>query len=261
MGKIVTVWSPVSHTGVTTTAILLSNKLAKEYSVCLIDFDLNNADASLYLNISDVEHNIDNLIPYIQGHNLTEEIFNMNLIKVNDFMFMQGTRRVDKGPTFEVEYLEPIIEMAEKLFDVVVVNTNTAIDNAGTFIALKKADKVIMLLCQNVFHFKKYMDKAQLVGTLLASLTVVVNMYNKNIVLSLDNIKENLNTEVYPLAAVDDITVLNDINAQSSIFDTFSGKKAKKYEENMKEFADKLQVILGLKDESEVVKKKKLFGK
>jgi len=260
MGKIVTVWSPVSHTGVTTTAILLANKLMKEHSVCLIDFDLNNADASLYLDISDIEHNIDNLIPYIQGHNFTEDIFNMNLIKVNNFMLMQGTRRIDKGPTFEIEYLKPIIEMAEKLFDIVIINTNPAIDNAGTFIALSNADKVVVVLGQNIFHFKKYTEKAQLMGTLLVNPLVVVNMFNKNIVLTLDNIKENLNADVYPLAEIDRIEVLNDINTQASVFETFSGKKAKKYEENLNDFIDKLLVVLGLKDENQIVKKKKLFG-
>lgn len=260
MGKIVTVWSPVSHTGVTTTAILMANKLAKGHSVCLIDFDLNNADAALYLNISDIEHNIDNLLPYIQGHNLTEDIFNMNLIKVNNFMFMQGTRKIDKGPTFTIEHLEPIVEMAEKLFDIVVINTNTALDNAGTFIALKKADKVVMILCQNVFHFKKYIDKAQLVGTLLSTPLVAVNMYSKNIVLSLDNIKENLNTDVYPLAEIDRIGVINDINTQTSIFEIFSGKRTKRYTENLDAFTDRLLVELGMKDEKETAKKKRFFG-
>lgn len=260
MGKIVTVWSPVSHAGVTTTAIVMANRLAKEYSVCLIDFDLNNADVSLYLNISDVEHNIDNLIPYIQGHNFTEDIFNMNLIKVNNFMFMQGTRRIDKGPTFEIEHLEPIIDMAEKLFDIVIINTNTALDNAGTFIALKKADKVVMLLCQNIIYFKKYIDKAQLVGTLLSTPLVAVNMYNKNIVLTLDDIKANLNTDVYPLAEIDQTGFINNINTQTSILEFFSGKKAKKYMDNLDVFVDRLLVELGMKDEKEIQKKKRLFG-
>lgn len=260
MGKIVTVWAPVSHAGVTTTAIVMANRLAKEHSVCLIDFDLNNADISLYLNISDVEHNIDNLIPYIQGNNFTEDIFNMNLIKVNNFMFMQGTRRVDKGPTFAIEHLEPIIDMAGKLFDIVIINTNTALDNAGTFIALKKADKVVMLLCQNIVHFKKYIDKAQLVGALLSAPLVAVNMYNKNILLTLDNIKENLNTDVYPLAEVDRIGVINNINTQTSIFEFFSAKKAKRYMDNLDTFIDKLLVELGMKDEKEITKKKRLFG-
>lgn len=261
MGKIVTLWSPVSHAGATTASILLANKLGKEYSVCLVDFDLNNSDVSLYLNISDAEHNIDNLIPYIQGHSLTEEIFYMNLIDVKNFRFMQGTRQIDKGPMFQVEFLEPIIDMAKNLFDIVIINTNSAIDNAGTFIGLSKADKVVMVLNQNVLHFKKYIDKAQLMGNLLTSPIVLVNKYNKNILLTLDNIKENLNTDVYPLAKVDNLAVINDLNAQTSIFETFSSKRAKRFEEDLTVFAGKLLVLLGLKDEIETVKKKRLFGR
>lgn len=261
MGKIITLWSPVSNAGVTTTAILLAHRLAKDYSVCLVDFDLNSADVSLYLDISDIEHNIDNLIPYVQGHNLTEEVFYMNLIDVKNFRFMQGTRRIDKGPFFKVEEIEPIIDMAEKLFDIVIINTNSAIDNAGTFIALKRADKILMVLNQNVFHFKKYIDKAQLVGSLLTNPMVLVNKYNKNILLTLNNIKENLNTDVFPLAEIDELTILNSINAQESIFETFGGKKAKRYEENLHAFSDNLLVSLGLQDENQVAKKKRLFGK
>lgn len=259
MGKVVTLWSPVSCTGTTTASILLANKLGKEYSVCLIDLDLNNADISLYLNITDAEHNIDNLIPYIQGRNLTEEIFYMNLIDVKNFRFMQGTHQVDKGPFFQVEHIEPIVDMAEKLFDIVIINTNSAIDNAGTFIALKRASVVVMVMNQNIIHFKKYIDKAQLLDDLITHPIVLVNKYSKNILLTLDNIKENLNTEVYPLARLDEVIVLNDINTQNSIFDTFSNKKAKTFDKNLTEFSERLLVLLDLKKEANETKKKKKF--
>jgi len=45
---------------------------------------LNSPDTTMHLNISDAEHNLDNLFPYIEGSTHTEEIFKMNLIKVNN---------------------------------------------------------------------------------------------------------------------------------------------------------------------------------
>lgn len=98
-------------------------------------------------------------------------------------------------------------------------------------------------------------------GNLLTSPIVLVNKYNKNILLTLDNIEENLNIDVYPLVEVDNLAVINDLNAQTSIFETFSSKRAKRFEEDLTVFAEKLLVLLGLKDEVETVKKKRLFGR
>ncbi|QUH21989.1 AAA family ATPase [Alkaliphilus sp. B6464] len=261
MGKIITLWSPANHTGVTTTAILLAEKISKEKTVCLIDMDLNNPDTTMYLNITDAEHNLDNLFPYIEGHTLTEEIFKMNLVKVNGFELLQGTKKIDKGPTFEIELLEPIIDMAKEMFDVVILNTRTSLDNAGTFLSLKKADRLVMVVNQNALHFRKFIEKSQLIGALLRDLLVVVNKYDKNIVLSLENITENLNTEVYPLSDVDHVVISNSINSQDLLFEIFSSKKAKKHEEELVVIKDKLLVDLGLKKEELDAKKKGFFFK
>lgn len=262
MGKIITLWSPANYTGVTTTAILLADKLSKEKTVCLIDLDLNNPDTTLYLNISDAEHNLDNLFPYIEGNALTEEIFKMNLVKIRDFLLLQGTKKIDKGPTFKITELEPIINIAKELFDIVVINTSSSLDNAGTFLSIKKADKLVMVVNQNIFHFRKFIEKSQLIGSLFKNMFVIVNKFNKNIVLSLENIEENLNIPVYPLSYVDNVNIANGINAQESLFNIFDNKKTKKYQKEITVIKDKLLVELGYKKEDEIeVKKKRLFFK
>ena len=234
MSKIITVWSPVSSSGVTTTAMLLSNLLSKKNKTCLLDLDLNNPDISLYLNINDVEHNIDNLFPFIEGDNLTEEIFESNLNQINNLAIMQGTRKLDKGPVFKTENLEPIIDMAEKLFDFCVVNVNSAIDNAGTYLALKKADKILVVLNQNILHFKKYIRYIAEIQTITTlEPLVVINKYDRHLDLNLNNIKNSLNLEIYPLSLVDPKYVISRINNQVSFLNIFTSRKAKRYQKDL----------------------------
>lgn len=233
MGKIITFWSPVNSTGVTTTLILLGQQMSKKYNVCLLDLDLNNPDISLYLNIDDAEHNIDNLFPYIEGDNLTEDIFKLNLVKTNGFNVMQGTRKVDKGPLFKPEDLEPVLKMAKGLFDYVLVNINSAIDNAGSYLALKESDMIFKVLNQNMLHFKKYIDKMQLVDPFLKSSIICINKYNKHISLDLDSIGNSLGEKVYPLTQVKEQFVINNVNNQHSFIEIFTGRKAKKYQKDL----------------------------
>lgn len=234
MGKVITFWSPVFSSGVTTTAITLGNKLSKKYNVCLLDFDLNSPDISLFLNIDDVEHNIDNLFPYIEGNNLSAEVFNLNTNKINNnFFILQGTKRIDKGCSFKTENLEPIIDMAQSIFDFVLINTNSVIDNAGTYLALKKANKTLIILNQNILSFKKYINKMQIAKPFLNNVIAIINKYNKHLNLSLEGIKNNLNMDVYPLSLVNENLVINDINNQFSFIEIFTGKKTRKYQKDL----------------------------
>jgi len=260
MGKIIAFWSPSSSAGVTTSAILTALKLSKESSVCILDLDLNNPDISMYLNISDVEHNLDNLLPSIEGRNFTEEVFRMNLVSFDKLLVLQGTKKIDKGPTFETSPIEEIIAMSKNLFDIVIINTNSAFDNAGTYLALKNSDKVVMVIEQDVKYFKKYVDKSQLINLLVLSPVVLINKYNKQILLTEDAVADYFNSKPSKLPEIDFVSITNQLNENKDFKSVFVSKKN---ESSLEILSERLLIELGLKEEAEsnTSKKKSFFKK
>lgn len=258
MGKILTFWSPSNSAGVTTSAILAAIKLSKESSVCMLDLDLNNPDVSMYLGLTDVEHNLDNLLPNIEGKNFTEEIFKMNLVTFDKISVLQGTKKIDKGPSFETGPITEVIEMAKSLFDIVVINTGSPFDNSGTYLSLKNADKVVMVIEQDVKFFKKYVDKSELISLLILSPVVLINRYSKQILLSEESVSEYFNTKPLKLPEIGFESVTNQLNENKDFKSVFMTKKN---EQSLDVLTDKLLVELGFKEELDIIKKKNFFFK
>lgn len=258
MGKVLSFWTPAISAGVTTSALMAALNLSKSHSVCVLDLDFNSPDTSLYLNILDAEHNFDNLIPAIEGRNFTEEVFTMNLVAYEKFSLLQGTKKIDKAPLFDSSFIEPVIEMAKKLFDIVIINTSSALDNPGTFLALKNADKVVMVVEQNAHHLKKYIEKSQIVSQIISNPVILINKYDKKILLSDEAIEEYFGSEPSKLNVLDFSDHINQINENKEFKNIFLTKKT---EAALDQFTERLLVEIGLKEDLEVAKKKSIFFK
>lgn len=244
MGKVFTFWSPCHCAGTTTNAILLANQLSKKYSVCLIDLDLDNSDVGFLLNIFDAEHNLDNLAPYIIGNSFTDDIFKTNLIKVKKFYVLQGTKNVEKSAFFKQEEIEPIIDKAKDLFDVVILNTTPTFDNIATFLALKKADMTLINMEQKLTHFNKLNKKLSTTLGLCKRPLIILSGNTKNLNISADNIYNTVNISVCPIEVLSRVKIINALNLEKNIIDTFFELRNKKFTQNIEMIAEKIEEII-----------------
>lgn len=244
MGKIFTFWSPYHCAGATTNAILMANQLSKKYSVCLIDLDLDNSDVGFLLNVSDTEHNIDNLTPYIIGNSLTDEIFKSNLVKVKKFFVLQGTKNIEKGAFFKQNEIEPIIDKAKELFDVVVLNTAPGFDNIATFLSLKKSDMTLIVMEQRLSHFNKLTKKMQSILKLCTRTLIILNGNSKNLNISAENIYNTANITVLPMEVLTRVKIINELNLEKNLIDTFYDLRNRKFIQNIEAVSLKMEEII-----------------
>lgn len=243
MGKVVTCWSPVPHTGVTTLSLLLANEFSKYHKVCVIDLNFNNPFISFYVQVQDFEHNIDNLKPYIEAKTLSEDIIQLNLTRYKNMSILQGTKQIDKGPLEPLENTEKILEITRGMFDIIVVDVNSALDNVGTFLGLKKADIIVTVLTQNIFHIKRFINKSDIINSINSSLLFVLNQYDTDVLFDTKNIKDFLKTSnLFTLPYIPRHVILNAINSQQDYLSVFENNK--KFRQSFSEMFENLYNVL-----------------
>lgn len=244
MGKIFTFWSPCHSAGTTTSAILLANQLSKEYSVCVIDLDLNNSDVGFLLNIFDSEHNIDNLAPYIVGGSLTADIFKSNLIPVKKFYVLQGTKNTEKAAFFKQEEIEPVIDIARDLFDVVILNTSPVFDNIATFLALKKSDMTLIVMNQKLAHYNKLNKKMNTILNLSSRPFIILNKNMKGLNISAEDIYNMVNIAISPIEYLPENQIINQLNLEKNMIDVFFDNRNKRFTNDMQAISEKMKDVM-----------------
>lgn len=233
--KIITVWSPIGGAGVTFTAINVARLLAKQNKkIALLDFDFRKPDIALYAMSDNILHSIDNIIPYTDSGMLNNKILESNMQDFEGFKYLRGTSSPEQAQYIKAESLSKIIEVACEPFDYVIVDCNTSIDNAGTYIALKTSDIVLSVIDKNVITIQLY-DKIKplLISNFdIEKFKIVINKCHKEIYMDREEVKNYLQLEVcYEIPSLN-YTVINAIN-QGKLSNLFKGKQLKKYDESV----------------------------
>jgi len=213
--KVVAIWSPMAREGKTVTAISLAYRLSRlTEDVRLLDLDLKTPMVHEYLNIEDPIHNLDNLMPFVEGRNLNEEIIQLNLVNQDGISLLQGTLRPENAEYYSVSQIQPIIDETSKTASVLLVDVCNQLDNAATCLALQNADIVYVLLEQNILHLKMLNKIFPILKNSFpfANFRFVINKYDKNIALKELNIEHEFGikiSHIIPLIKKDIVNIIN----------------------------------------------------
>jgi pilus assembly protein CpaE len=156
--RTISLWSPVSGTGTTFTAVNLAYELSRRGArVVLVDFDLKNPSIGLYFKSQDIIHNLDNVVPFTDGGNLTEKIMESNIQTFEETLsVLYGTNSPEQALYVRQEPLAAVLAVLKEMYDFVVLDTHSSIDNAGTYQALVQSDTIYMVVDKNVFSIRQY---------------------------------------------------------------------------------------------------------
>lgn len=190
--KVIALWSPVSGVGVTFTGINMAKLIGERGArVALFDFDLKTPATHIYLDNKDSVHCIDNVIPFTVGNSLPAEVIENNIQKVEDFYYLRGTNSPNQAQYVSVESLTAILDVAKELYDYIIVDTHSTIDNAGTYVALKKADKVFLVTEKNAITIQHFnLSKNLLIENIgMDNFKLIINKAHKNIYLEKKDIE------------------------------------------------------------------------
>lgn len=191
--KVIGLWSPVASTGVTFTALNIARALSsKGLKVAVLDYDLKTPSLAIYLRFEDTAHCLDSVIPSTVGNNLHPTILETNMQKFEGFRVLIGTNTPEQAHYVAIESLEQIVEVARDIFDYVIIDSHSVIDNAGTYVALHKADVVLVIVDKNVMNIKHF---DQVKNVLEASFdmgkfSLVINKSHKNIYIDKETIED-----------------------------------------------------------------------
>jgi len=191
--KIITFWSPVSGVGTTFTAINMAKIMGeKGAKVLLFDLDLKTPATHIYLDNKDNVHCIDNIIPFTAGGRLSSEVVETNVQKgVKDFFdYLRGTNTPNQAHYIAPESIDCILETAVNMYDYIIIDTHSIIDNAGTYIALKNADLIFMVTEKNAIIIQQYDNVKNLVIKTfdMEKFRLVINKEQKNVYMASEDV-------------------------------------------------------------------------
>ncbi|MGB9812395.1 MAG: hypothetical protein ACPLVF_01985 [Thermovenabulum sp.] len=201
---IITVWGQGGNVGKSVISLILSRFLGKDKdkkenkknNVLLIDLDLKNPSQNIYHNDIKNTATIDNILNYVNITNNLEKIIVNNVISHKDHDVLYGTKMPEKSLYIQPEPLQRIIEEAEKLYKSIVIDTHNVIDNAGTYIAIEKADLIITVVTQNIKDIILFNQNHIFKGlTEDKAIKYVINKYDEKSKLDINTIKELIQTD------------------------------------------------------------------
>lgn len=238
--KIITLWSPVQGVGTTFTAINIAKMMnEKGAKVALFDFDLKTPATHIYLNSDDSVHCIDNVIPFTVGGALPLEVVENNIQEIEDFFsYLRGTNSPSQAQYITPESLGSILESAVGIFDYIIIDTHSILDNAGTYVALKVADQIFVVTEKNAIIIQQYDAIRNLITETFNTekFKLIINKDQKNVYMPKEDVCDYYGVEgSYELPLLD-AEFINAVNQGKWLsYLSSSNKTAKQYTEKIEE--------------------------
>lgn len=173
-------------------AIVLSK--ASNLKILLIDFNNLNPVLDHVLGIDkfvkfkdkyeiDRQTSLVAMINAINRGSLTEELFKDLVIREKKYNFDIATGLYDLilEDKITMEQYQTILDMAEKIYDVVIINTNSYAKSEATFIALCKATNVLGITNATYTSIRGLVTVLKILETKISSdkINVIINNYSK----------------------------------------------------------------------------------
>lgn len=192
--RVIALWSPTAGVGTTFTACNLSRLMAAQgHRVCLLDFDLKSPAVTRYFQTNDTAHCLDAVLPYTEAGALSIDALEVNLQLLAGVHVLRGALDPTQAPFVKQEALERVIDTARAYFDYVIIDTNPDFfDNAGSYVALAKADRVYIVMPKNVINGMAFDQvKPILLGAVgsLDKFFLLVNQVQKDVFMDTEELR------------------------------------------------------------------------
>ena len=199
-GKVLAFIPCKGGSGATFLATNLAYTLAAQNNqrVALIDFNLQLGDASLFLSDSKSPASIADVARQI--HRLDGAFLASSMIQITPNLgILAAPDEPEKATEIKPEHVNPILQVAIKNYDFVILDTGRRMD-AVSVQALDKADMIFPVMQQTlpfIRDAKRLIDAFQSLGYNKDKLRLIVNRYDKKSQITLDDIQNTLKCQVF----------------------------------------------------------------
>lgn len=240
-GKILSVLGSKGGMGSTTVAVNLAEALSQtgdSVRIALVDLNLEFGDIPLFLDmepshtIADVSQNLSRL----------DSVFLMSAMTRNDsgVYILAPPSIPEEAETVTPGGVKQIFSLMQGMFDYIVVDSNRSLDQIA-MVALGLSENVFVITqldLASLKNAKRFVDICKNMGFDESRFRLVINRYDKNADISLDEAEEVLKQKVSWLIPSDYVTVVTSINQGKSFIHTANSSKVTK---SFKEMALRIQ--------------------
>ena len=240
-GKILSVLGSKGGMGSTTIAVNLAEALSltgDSVSIALVDLNLEFGDIPLFLDmepshtIADVSQNITRL----------DSVFLTSAMTRHDsgIYILAPPNSPEEAEIVTPDGIKQIFKLMQGMFDYIVVDSNRSLDQIA-MVALGLSENVFIITqldLASLKNAKRFVDICLNMGFDESRFRLVINRYDKNADISLDEAEEVLKQKVSWLIPSDYVTVVSSINQGKSFIHTANSSKVTK---SFKEMALRIQ--------------------
>jgi pilus assembly protein CpaE len=206
-GKVIAVYSPKGGSGCTTIAINLAVALAqKGQRTAIIDGSLQFGDVAVMMNMKTTRSIID-LVERTDDldRDLTSSVVLPHQTGVNVLM---APPRPEMADLVTEEQLRQIINKLRTMFDFIIVDTNTSLDE-NALAVLDTADRILLVTQQDLPSLKnvsRFFDLADTLSYEREKVFLIVNRHSKQLGISVNDVTNTLKRPVMAILPTDENT-------------------------------------------------------
>ena len=239
IGQIISVFSNKGGIGKTTIAANLALKIAEltEKRVCLVDLNLQLGDITTFL---DVNPSFD--ISYVVTHlSRIDESFLLSSLekyKNKELYILADPPNVEQAEEISSEDITSVLSMLKEMFSYIIVDTSSSFD-IKTLTCLDISDAILLISMVNlpsIRNCQRCMDLFQRLEYKTDKIKLVVNRYNDDEEITIDDVEDALGHEVFwkipnsyfaVMSAINKGVPVSSIAPNSTIDDSFTELAAK----------------------------------
>lgn len=209
-GRILCVYSPKGGTGCTTIATNIAVGLAsKGYKTVLVDASLQFGDVGVVLKLKPSSTIID-LIDRLDDLE-TDLLYSVLTDHPSGLKVLIAPPKPEMAELITTEYLEKIYANLRRMFDFVIVDTQTGLSDP-TLISLEKSDRVLLIAQQSLSslaNLRRFFDLMSELGFDVNHIMIMVNRASDKYGISIKDVASALRRPVLSSVLMDPIAVTN----------------------------------------------------
>ncbi|PXF56883.1 MAG: hypothetical protein C4B58_11860 [Deltaproteobacteria bacterium] len=230
-GKILSVLGSKGGMGTTTVAVNLAEALTltgDSVRIGLVDLNLEFGDIPLFLDIEPT-HTIADVLQNILR--LDSEFLLRAMIKHDSGIYILGSpNNPEEAKIITHDGIKQIFNLMQGMFDYIVVDSNRSL-NQAIMVSLGLSEKVFVITqldLASLKNAKRFIDMCITMGFDESKFRLVINRYDKNADISLDEAEAVFKQKASWLIPSDYVTVVSSINQGKSFIHTADNSRMTK---------------------------------